>query len=243
MVKISAQHVIKEWELGDWVVRALDDVSLEIREREFLVIKGPSGAGKTTLLNLLGGLDFPTQGEVFFDTVKINAMSEESLAAFRCLNTGFIFQNFNLISSLSAIENVMFPMEMAGFTVKERGSRVHTLLERVNLKDRNEHLPFQLSAGEQQRVAIARALANDPPVIIADEPTANLDQTTAEFIGALFATLKQEGKTIIAATHDEIVASHADRIIYVAEGKITEEKVLREIPQIPSEHALNPPED
>jgi len=243
MVKISAQHVIKEWELGDWVVRALDDVSLEVREREFLVIKGPSGAGKTTLLNVLGGLENPTQGEVFFDNVKITVMSEDSLATFRCLNTGFIFQNFNLISSLSAAENVIFPMEMAGFTTTERGSRVQTLLERVNLKDRNEHLPFQLSAGEQQRVAIARALANDPPVIIADEPTANLDQATAEFIGKLFASLKQEGKTVIAATHDEIIANHADRIMYMVEGKIIEEKVLREIPQIPSEPPRNPPED
>ncbi len=235
MVKISVKNVIKEWQLGDWVVRALDDVSLDVREREFLVIKGPSGAGKTTLLNLLGGLDTPTQGDVFFDTIKITAMSEESLASFRCLNTGFIFQNFNLISSLSAEENVMFPMEMAGFTAPERTTTAQSLLERVSLKERNEHLPFQLSAGEQQRVAIARALANNPPVIIADEPTANLDVVTAEFIGKLFANLKQEGRTVIAATHDDIIASHADRIISMADGKIVEDKVLREIPQILSE--------
>ncbi len=241
MVKISAQHVIKEWELGDWVVRALDDVSLEVREREFLVIKGPSGAGKTTLLNLLGGLDTPTKGDVYFDDVKITAMSEESLASFRCLNLGFIFQNFNLISSLSAEENVMFPMEMAGFTSQERTTTAQVLLERANLKDRNEHLPFQLSAGEQQRVAIARALANNPPVIIADEPTANLDQVTAEFISKLFASFKKEGKTVIAATHDEIIASHADRIIFMADGKIVDDKVLREIPPMPSEPSRDAP--
>ncbi len=235
MVRISAQHVIKEWQLGDWVVRALDDVSLEVREREFLVIKGHSGAGKTTLLNLLGGLDTPTGGEVFFDDVKITAMSEESLASFRCLNTGFIFQSFNLISSLSAEENVMFPLEMAGYTTTERANVAQKLLDRVNLKDRNEHLPFQLSAGEQQRVSIARALANDPPVIIADEPTANLDQATAEFISKVFAGLKNEGKTVIAATHDDIIASFADRIVYMADGKIIEEKVIREVsPPLPA---------
>jgi putative ABC transport system ATP-binding protein len=241
MVRLSAKNVIKEWQLGDWIVRALDDVSLDVREREFLVIKGPSGAGKTTLLNLLGGLDTPTQGDVFFDAIKITAMSEESLASFRCLNTGFIFQNFNLISSLSAEENVMFPMEMAGFTAPERTKTAQTLLERVSLKDRNEHLPFQLSAGEQQRVAIARALANNPPVIIADEPTANLDIVTAEFIGKLFASLKQEGRTVIAATHDDIIASHADRIISMADGKIVEDKVLREIPQILNEKDRDDP--
>ncbi len=235
MVRISASHVEKEWQLGDWIVRALDDVSLEVREGEFLVIKGHSGAGKTTLLNLLGGLDTPTGGDVFFDNVKITVMSEESLASFRCLNTGFIFQSFNLISSLSAEENVMFPMEMAGYTITERADVAQKLLEKVNLKDRNEHLPFQLSAGEQQRVSIARALANDPPVIIADEPTANLDQATAEFISKLFAGLKNEGKTIIAATHDDIIASHADRIIYMSDGKIIDQKVIREIPPLPVE--------
>jgi ABC-type lipoprotein export system ATPase subunit len=235
MVRISAQNVVKEWQLGDWVVRALDDVSLEVREREFLVIKGHSGAGKTTLLNLLGGLDTPSAGEVFFDNVKITAMSQESLASFRCLNTGFIFQSFNLISSLSAEENVMFPLEMAGYTITERATRAQQLLEKVNLKERNEHLPFQLSAGEQQRVSIARALANDPPVIIADEPTANLDQVTAEFISKLFAGLKNEGKTIIAATHDDIIASHADRIIYMSDGKIIDQKVIREVPPLPAE--------
>ncbi len=241
MVRISASHVEKEWQLGDWVVRALDDVSLEVREREFLVIKGHSGAGKTTLLNLLGGLDTPTGGDVFFDNVKITAMSEESLASFRCLNTGFIFQSFNLISSLSAEENVMFPMEMAGYTITERSTEAQKLLERVNLKDRNEHLPFQLSAGEQQRVSIARALANNPPVIIADEPTANLDQVTAEFISKLFAGLKNEGKTIIAATHDDIIASHADRIIYMSDGKIIDQKVIREIPPAPLEPLQDSP--
>ncbi len=239
MVRISAQHVVKEFELGDWVVRALDDVSLEVREREFLVIKGHSGAGKTTLLNLLGGLDTPTTGEVFFDEVKITVMSQESLASFRCLNTGFIFQSFNLISSLSAEENVMFPLEMAGYTITERANLAQKLLEKVNLKDRNEHLPFQLSAGEQQRVSIARALANDPPVIIADEPTANLDQATAEFISKLFAGLKNEGKTIIAATHDDIIASHADRIIYMADGKIIDQKVIREIPALPTKPEID----
>ncbi len=135
----------------------------------------------------------------------------------------------------------MFPMEMAGYTVTERAKIAQGLLERVSLKDRNEHLPFQLSAGEQQRVSIARALANNPPVIIADEPTANLDQATAEFISKLFAGLKNEGKTIIAATHDDIIASHADRIIFMADGKIIDEKVIREVPLLPAEPESDTP--
>jgi putative ABC transport system ATP-binding protein len=232
MVIISVKNVIKEWELGDYIVRALDEISVEVKEREFLVIKGPSGAGKTTLLNLLGGLDTPTSGEVLFDNVNITNMSEESLATFRCLNSGFIFQNFNLITSLSAIENVMFPMEMAGFAPGEREERAHSLLDRVKLRERDEHLPFQLSAGEQQRVAIARALANNPPVIIADEPTANLDDRTAAFVGELFASLKEESKTVIVATHDDRIAIQGDRILVMEDGKITQETVLREPPRL-----------
>ncbi|HMF29918.1 MAG TPA: ABC transporter ATP-binding protein [Candidatus Lokiarchaeia archaeon] len=244
MVIISAQKVVKEWELGEYIVRALDGVSMEVKEREFLVIKGPSGAGKTTLLNLLGGLDMPTSGEVLFDNVNITSMSEESLATFRCLNSGFIFQNFNLISTLSAIENVIFPMEMAGFTPGERDERAHALLERVNLRERDEHLPFQLSAGEQQRVAIARALANNPPVIIADEPTANLDEATAEFIGELFASLKQESKTVVVATHDDRIAIQADRILFMEDGKIIDEQVLRDVPPLAAQpNATSMPEE
>ena len=216
---IRTEDLVKEFEIGDWIVRAVDGVTIEIAEGEFLVIQGPSGAGKTTLLNLIGGLDHPTSGKVFIGDVEISAMQEESLALFRVANSGFVFQNYNLISTMTAAENLLFPMELAGYTSSERIDRVAELLDLVNLKDRDEHLPFQLSAGEQQRVAIARAMANDPPIILADEPTANLDRDSAEIISYLFERLKNSGKTIVVATHDDKIAHFADRTLYFYDGK------------------------
>ncbi|MHA1730331.1 MAG: ABC transporter ATP-binding protein [Promethearchaeota archaeon] len=217
---IETVHLVKDFEIGDWVVRAVDDVSLRVKPGEFVVIRGPSGAGKTTLLNLIGGLDKPTSGKIFFSGVEISAMGEESLATFRVANSGFVFQNYNLISTLTAAENILFPMELAGYTSSEKLKRVAELLDRVNLKERDEHLPFQLSAGEQQRVAIARAMANDPPVILADEPTANLDHKSALIISQLFENLKELGKTVLVATHDEKIAGFADRVLEFNDGKI-----------------------
>ena len=207
-------------------MRAVDDLSLKIKEASFVIIKGPSGAGKTTLLNLIGGLDSPNKGSIYSHGVKITNLQEESLATFRLINTGFIFQNYNLISTLTAEENIMFPMKLAGMSLKEQREKAVNLLNKVGLGDRREHLPFQLSAGEQQRVAIARALANDPPFIIADEPTANLDKATSLFIRDLFNDMKQEGKTIVIATHDDYLIELANRVITFEDGKISNEQVV-----------------
>ena len=222
-VIIHAEELVKDYEIGDFVVRAVDGVSIDVKEGQFIAIKGPSGAGKTTLLNLLGGLDSPNEGIIYSHRVRISDMEEETLSTFRLINSGFIFQNYNLISTLTAEENVMFPMNIVGMTFKEQRTRAIELLEKVGLLERREHLPFQLSAGEQQRVAISRALANDPPILFGDEITANLDKRTSEFIRDIFKDLKAEKKTIIIATHDDKLIDLADRIIEFDDGKIISE--------------------
>jgi len=222
---ILANSLVKDYEIGDFIVRAVDDIALRIKESDFVIIKGPSGAGKTTLLNLIGGLDSPNKGVVYSSGVKITNLQEESLATFRLINVGFIFQNYNLISTLTAEENVMFPMKLAGMNLKEQRERAVSLLKQIGLGDRREHLPFQLSSGEQQRVAIARALANDPPIILADEPTANLDKNTSLFIRDLFKDMKKDNKTIIIATHDDLLIELANRIITFEDGKIIREEI------------------
>jgi putative ABC transport system ATP-binding protein len=223
-IVIFAKYLFKNYKIGDFIVKAVDDVNLKIKEGDFIVLKGPSGAGKTTLLNLIGGLDSPNEGTIFSSGVKITDLQEESLSTFRLINTGFVFQNYNLISTLTAEENVMFPMNLAGMSLKEQREKAVSLLTKVGLGDRREHLPFQLSAGEQQRVAIARALANDPPIILADEPTANLDKNTSMFIRDLFNDMKKDGKTILIATHDDFLIKLANRVINFEDGKITSEE-------------------
>ena len=226
---IYCEGLVKDYEIGDFIVRAVDNISLSILNGEFLVIKGPSGAGKTSLLNLLGGLDFPNKGVIYNFGVNISDMEEESLTTWRLVNSGFIFQNYNLISTLTAEENVMFPMNLSGVDFKRQRERATELLRKMGLSDRREHLPFQLSAGEQQRVAIARALANNPPMIIADEPTANLDKNTSKFIQELFTELKDKVRTIIVATHDDFLISLADRVITFDDGKIIKEDIMKEM--------------
>jgi putative ABC transport system ATP-binding protein len=225
---IFCKDIVKDYEIGDFIVRAVDNISLSIKDGEFLVIKGPSGAGKTSLLNLLGGLDSPNKGVIYNFGVKISDLEEESLTTWRLLNSGFVFQNYNLISTLTAEENVMFPMSLSGVDFKKQRVRATELLTKMGLNDRREHLPFQLSAGEQQRVAIARALANDPPMIIADEPTANLDKKTSRFIRDLFGDLKNNVRTIIMATHDDYLINLADRVISFDDGKIIHEDIITE---------------
>lgn len=226
-IVLLGRNLTKDYSIGDYVVRAVDNVSIEIKNGEFIVIMGPSGAGKTTLLNLLGGLDSLNEngGVIYSHGVKISDMEEESLATFRLLNSGFIFQNYNLISTLTAEENVMFPMNLSGMRFNESRERAVKLLKRIGLQERREHLPFQLSAGEQQRVAIARALAVDPPVIFADEPTANLDKVTSKFIRDMFKDLKDLKKTIIIATHDDLLIDLADRVILFEDAKIINEEI------------------
>lgn len=226
-IVLLGRNLTKDYSIGEYVVRAVDNVSIEIRNGEFIVIMGPSGAGKTTLLNLLGGLDSLNEngGVIYSHGVKISDMEEESLATFRLLNSGFIFQNYNLISTLTAEENVMFPMNLSGMRFSESRERAVKLLKKIGLQERREHLPFQLSAGEQQRVAIARALAVDPPVIFADEPTANLDKVTSKFIRDIFKDLKGFKKTIIIATHDDQLIELADRVILFEDAKIVNEDI------------------
>jgi putative ABC transport system ATP-binding protein len=224
---VMCEELFKDYEIGDFIVRAVDNVSLTIHNGEFLVIKGPSGAGKTSFLNLIGGLDSPNSGILYSFGVKISDMEEESLTTWRLLNTGFVFQNYNLISTLTAEENVMFPMNLSGVAFKEQRKRAEELLRKMGLIERREHLPFQLSAGEQQRVAIARALANNPPMILADEPTANLDKKTSQFIRDLFQDLKDDVRTIIIATHDDYLINLADRILSFDDGKIIDEEIIR----------------
>ncbi|MFX1275464.1 MAG: ABC transporter ATP-binding protein [Promethearchaeota archaeon] len=226
---IYANNLIKDYEIGDFIVRAVDHVSLEIKEGSFVVIQGPSGAGKTTLLNLLSGLDTPNSGIIYNSKVEISNMEEESLATFRLINSGFIFQNYNLISTLSAEENIMFPLHIAGIAFKKQRERAVELLRKLGLQNRREHLPFQLSAGEQQRVAIARALANDPPIIFGDEITANLDVQTSEFIRDIFKQLKSDKKTIILATHNQNLKDLADVIITFNDAKIIDQKLKEKI--------------
>ena len=223
-IVILIKNLFKDYEIGDFIVKAVSNVNLKIKEKDFVVFKGPSGAGKTTLLNLIGGLDSPNEGTIFSSGVRITDLQEESLSTFRLINTGFVFQNYNLISTLTAEENVMFPMNLAGMTLKEQREKAVSLLKKIGLGDRREHLPFQLSAGEQQRVAIARALANDPPIILADEPTANLDKNTSVFIRDLFNDMKKDGKTILIATHDDFLIELANRVIIFEDGKITSEE-------------------
>ena len=219
---IIGKAIVKYYEIGDFIVKAVDNISIKVTFSEFIAIKGPSGAGQSTLLNLIGGLDSPNSGIIYNQGVKISDMGQESLTLFRLINSGFIFQNYNLISTLTAEENVMFPMNLSGMKFEEQRNRATKLLKEMRLADRREHLPFQLSAGEQQRVAIARALANDPPVILADEPTANLDKKSSLFIRDLFKELKNSEKTIIVATHDDDLLSLADRVIVFDQGKIIE---------------------
>ncbi|MHA1521402.1 MAG: ABC transporter ATP-binding protein [Promethearchaeota archaeon] len=226
---IKVDKLVKDFEIGEYLVRAVDNVDLLIREHEYIAIIGESGAGKTTLLHLLAGLDKPNAGTIHLSHINIIPMDYETLATYRIFNVGLVFQNYNLISSLTAVENVMFPMQLCQIPLDECESKAQQLLEQVGLTSRAEHLPFQLSAGEQQRVAIARALALDPPIILADEPTANLDKKNAEFIGSLFEKFQSEGKTIIVATHDEKLIKHAHRILVMEEGKIISDTQVTEI--------------
>ncbi|MBN2156337.1 MAG: ATP-binding cassette domain-containing protein [Candidatus Lokiarchaeota archaeon] len=227
---IRCNNITKEFEIGEYVVLALDSISFEVYRGEFIVFQGPSGAGKSTLLSLLGGLDSPSKGEIFIEWVKISDLSEESMSVFRAGTIGFIFQNYNLISSLTAEENILFPMQLTGMEPSIQEQRVHMLLEKINLQERTEHLPFQLSSGEQQRVGIARAMANDPTIILADEPTANLDKRSSKIIAELFSDMSQEGKTIIIATHDDKLIEQANRVFTIEDGKIVAEKKQKEAP-------------
>ncbi len=221
---IRAEHLSKVYRMGKIEVPALRDVSLEIEEGEFLAIVGPSGSGKSTLLNMLGCLDKPTSGAVFIGGVNTASLSENELAEIRREKIGFIFQQFNLIHSLTALENVALPMFFAGVNSDARIKRAAELLAKVGLEKRMHHKPSELSGGQQQRVAIARALSNNPAVIIGDEPTGNVDSETGDAImGILEGLNRNEGRTIIVVTHDTEIAAHAPRVIRMKDGRLLEE--------------------
>ena len=208
--------------MGTTRVVALDRVSLAINEGEFVAIQGTSGSGKSTLLNLLGGLDRPTSGEVLFSSRSLAPLGKKEMAQYRCHSVGMIFQNFNLISTMSAAENVRLALAFGGLRGGQRRKRADELLERVGLSDRMDHRPAELSGGEQQRVAIARALANRPRVLLADEPTGNLDSTRAhELLALLRELVASDSLTVLLVTHDrELATSFADRIVFMKDGRI-----------------------
>ncbi len=217
---IELREVWKTYAMGDNRIHAVRGISLLISKGDFVAIMGPSGSGKSTTMNLVGSLDVPTRGTILLDGQDIAKLDESSLAQLRGQKVGFVFQQFNLITNLTALENVMLPMAFQGITLEKRGRRAKELLESVDLGDRMHHTPNELSGGQQQRVAIARALANDPEVILADEPTGNLDTSTGESVMDLLSMLHKKGKTIIMVTHDEDTAGHAKRIIHLRDGKI-----------------------
>jgi putative ABC transport system ATP-binding protein len=215
--------VVKTYGSGDAKVDAVAGIDLRVRRGEFLVIAGPSGSGKTTLLQLLGALDRPSAGEILFEGKDIDRMGDGALARLRRDTLGFIFQQFNLIPTLTAAQNVEVALAPAGLKRAQRHERARELLERVRLGDRAAHLPSQLSGGEQQRVAIARALANEPEVLLADEPTGNLDTATGEEIIGLLRTLSSdEGLSVILITHDPAIASAAPRVVRLRDGHLIE---------------------
>ena len=217
---VSASLLTKIYQIGDVNIEALKDVNLKVEKGKFIAISGPSGAGKTTLLNIIGGIDKPTNGKIIVFKHDLTIENEDSLADFRCNNVGFVFQSYNLVSTLTVAENIAFPMEWARKTEEYIKNHVGELLKIVNLEHRTEHFPFQLSGGEQQRVAFARALANDPPLLLVDEPTGNLDTKTGLKIVELLQKLKDKGKTIVVATHDERIIQIADKKLYLEDGKL-----------------------
>ena len=220
---LAAQEVSKIYQMGQNSVAALDNVSLEVREGEFVAIQGTSGSGKSTLLNMLGGLDHPTKGEVFFASKPLKPFSKKEMARYRRFSVGMIFQNFNLIPTMTARENVSLALAFGGLRGQQLRARSSELLARVGLGDRLSHKPSELSGGEQQRVAIARALANNPKVLLADEPTGNVDSIRAhELLGLLREMVNKDALTIVMVTHDhELANSFADRIVFMKDGKIS----------------------
>jgi putative ABC transport system ATP-binding protein len=219
-VVILTHKLTREYDLGGEVVRALRGVDIQIRKNEFVAIMGPSGSGKSTLMNLIGCLDTPTSGEYWLDAQKVSDLSDDDLAHIRNKEIGFVFQTFNLLPRANALHNVELPLIYAGLGAKERRERAAKALEHVGLADRMDHRPNELSGGQRQRVAIARALVNEPSILLADEPTGNLDSATGEDIMRLFKALHDSGQTIIVVTHEPDIAAHANRQILLRDGLI-----------------------
>jgi putative ABC transport system ATP-binding protein len=225
---IELKKVAKYYQMGDNLVKAVDGIDIKIEKGDFVAIMGPSGSGKSTTMNLVGSLDLASKGEIFLDNVDIEHLDESDLAQIRGRKIGFIFQSFNLIPNLTAKDNVSLPMLFQDTSKEQRDARAEKLLRLVELGERMDHYPNQLSGGQQQRVAIARSLANDPEVILADEPTGNLDTKTGEIVMSFLEDLNSKGKTIIVVTHSpELAEKHARTIYWMTDGKIA--KVTRKI--------------
>ncbi len=219
-VVILTHHLAREYEIGAEVVRALRGVDIQIRRNEFVAIMGPSGSGKSTLMNLIGCLDTPTAGEYWLNGQQVSELSDDALARIRNKEIGFVFQTFNLLPRASSLHNVELPLIYAGASGRVRRERAAHALQRVGLGDRMEHKPNELSGGQRQRVAIARALVNEPSILLADEPTGNLDSATGNEIMRLFQELHDQGQTIVLVTHERDIAEHAHRQIHLLDGKI-----------------------
>ena len=219
---ITTQALTKTYQVGDTKITVLKDINLTIENAKFIAICGPSGSGKTTLLNIISGIDRPTSGRIIVAKEDLTNQTEDFLSDFRCNKIGFVFQAYNLVSTLTVAENVAFPMEWVRKPEKEIEERVNMLLETVGLESRANHFPSQLSGGEQQRVALARALSNDPALILADEPTGNLDQKNGQKIIQILKTLKTNGKTVIVSTHDPEIRRLADKALCLEEGRLAE---------------------
>ena len=220
---IEISNLYKDFPMGHNVVHALAGVNLRIEQNTFTVVMGPSGSGKSTLLYLLGGLDRPTQGRIVIDGQEINTLDENALAIFRRRSVGFIFQSFNLIQTMSAMDNVSFPLRFERVSRKKRNNIANDLLLRIGLSDRANHRPTELSGGQQQRVAIARAMVNDPKVILADEPTGNLDTSSGSNVMRLLSELHNSGRTILVVSHDQRMKNFATHNLYLLDGRIVSE--------------------
>ena len=224
---IHLHDVAKHYYMGDNVVKAVDDISINIKRGDFVAVMGPSGSGKSTAMNLIGSLDMPTRGHIFLDGEDISSLDESELAQVRGKNIGFIFQQFNLIPTLTVKENVILPMTLQGLSEYERNVKADKILHRLDLYDRKDHYPNQISGGQQQRVAIARALANDPEVILADEPTGNLDTKTGLKVMDFLTELNKEGRTVVVVTHSsELAKKYAHTVYWLKDGKV--EKITKE---------------
>lgn len=224
---ITIENIAKIYQVGMEEVHALRDVSLTIDKNEYVAIMGPSGSGKSTLMNILGCLDTPTKGLYTFSGNNVSEMDDNELAAIRNREIGFVFQTFNLLSRSNALHNVELPLIYAGIKREERRERAKEALEQVSLSDRMDHKPNELSGGQRQRVAVARALVTKPSIILADEPTGNLDTKTGEDIMGLFEELYKKGNTIILVTHEEYIAEHANRIIRLRDGLIEKDETIQ----------------
>lgn len=223
---IKTSQLKRSFNLGSETVEALKGINLEVSKGEFIAIMGPSGSGKTTLMNIIGCLDTPTSGEYLLKNQSVKDFSDDELARIRNKEIGFVFQSFHLLAKNSALNNVLLPMKYAGADLEEAETRAKHVLDQVGLSDRMNHGPSELSGGQQQRVAIARALVNKPSMIIADEPTGNLDSKTGDYVMGLFKELNEEGQTIILITHEEDIANQSKRIINIKDGLIEHDTIL-----------------